>query len=57
MDDVARRLTGQTVGFVLSQLIPQVTPQENSGMEELVKELQRRQADDNTFVSYEREKY
>lgn len=57
MDDVARRLTGQTVGFVLSQLKPQASPQENSGVEELVKELQRRQADDNTFVSYEREKY
>ena len=57
MDDVARRLTGQTVGFVLSQLKADVKPQENSGMEELVKELQRRQADDNTFVSYEREPY
>jgi predicted transcriptional regulator len=57
MDDVARRLTGQTVGFVLSQLKAGVIPQENSGMEALVKELERRQADDNTFVSYEREPY
>ncbi|MCW3094850.1 MAG: putative transcriptional regulator [Chthonomonadaceae bacterium] len=57
MDDVARRLTGQTVGFVLSQLKAGDAPQENSGLEELVKELQRRQAEDNTFVSYEMEQY
>ena len=57
MDDVARRLTGQTVGFVLSQLKAGVKAQANSGMGELVKELQRRQTDDNTFVSYEREPY
>lgn len=57
MDDVTRRLTGQTVGFVLSQLKAGVKPQPNSGMEELVKELQRRQGEDNVFVSYEMEKY
>jgi predicted transcriptional regulator len=57
MDDVARRLTGQTVGFVLSQLKSGSKAQANSGLDELVQELQRRQVEDNTFVSYEREKY
>ena len=57
MNDVAHRLTGQTLGFVLSQLKSDVTPQENSGLDELVKELQRRQAEDNTFVSYEMDTY
>ncbi len=57
MDDVARRLTGQTVGFVLSQLQSDGPPHAHSGLEDLVKELQRRQADDNTFVSYEMEAY
>jgi len=57
MDDVARRLTGQTVGFVLSQMKPGTEPQANSGLQDLVKELHRRQAEDNTFVSYEMEKY
>ena len=57
MDDVARRLTGQTVGFVLSQLKSGSKAHANSGLDELVKELQRRQVEDNTFVSYEREKY
>ena len=57
MDDVARRLTGQSVGFVLSQLKTDIEPQENSGLEGLVKELQRRQREDNTFVSYEMELY
>lgn len=57
MDDVARRLTGQSVGFVLSQLKTDIAPQENSGLEGLVKELQRRQIEDNTFVSYEMESY
>ena len=57
MDDVARRLTGQTVGFVLSQLQTDVPSHSHSGLEDLVKELQRRQVDDNTFVSYEMEAY
>lgn len=57
MDDVARRLTGQTVGFVLSQLHSGDELQANSGLEDLVKELQRRQSEDNTFVSYEMEQY
>lgn len=57
MNDVAHRLTGQTLGFVLSQLKPESTPQENSGLTDLVKELQRRQTEDSTFVSYEMEAY
>ena len=57
MDDVSRRLTGQSVGFLLSQLKTGVTPEPNSGLEELVRELQRLQGEDNTFVSYEREAY
>jgi predicted transcriptional regulator len=57
MNDVAQRLTGQTIGFVLSQLTSGSALKENSGLEELVKELQRRQAEDNAFVSYEMEKY
>jgi predicted transcriptional regulator len=57
MDDVSRRLTGQSVGFVLSQLKAGVESQENSGLEDLVTELQRRQLEDSLFVSYEYEKY
>ncbi len=57
MDDVSRRLTGQSVGFVLSQLKPDVENQENSGLDGLFKELQRLQVEDSVFVSYEREEY
>lgn len=57
MNDVTHRLTGQTLGFVLSQLQPETTLPANSGLDELVSELQRRQSEDNTFVSYDMESY
>ncbi len=57
MDDVSRRLTGQNVGFLLSQLLPDAVPVEDKGLAELVKELKKRQTADNPYVSYAVEKY
>ncbi len=57
MDDVSRRLTGQKVGFLLSQLQAGAVPTEGAGMAELVTELKKRQATDNAYVSFVIEKY